>query len=133
MALEPLEKFGWGARIRTWEWRNQNPLPYHLATPHRHGAGLHSRRFHRWQPDVRVRLAAAPRQCVSPGANQTTSPGRIRSAKRGPSPRVWLGAARGRADRGERLLRTVGPAFAADTVLAQTAQVFRATLGAHRA
>ena len=23
----------WGARIRTWEWRNQNPLPYHLATP----------------------------------------------------------------------------------------------------
>jgi hypothetical protein len=28
-------KVGWGARIRTWEWRNQNPLPYHLATPHR--------------------------------------------------------------------------------------------------
>jgi hypothetical protein len=26
---------GWGARIRTWEWRNQNPLPYRLATPHR--------------------------------------------------------------------------------------------------
>ena len=25
----------WGARIRTWEWRNQNPLPYHLATPQR--------------------------------------------------------------------------------------------------
>src|SRR3954453_21504176 len=25
--------FGWGARTRTWEWRNQNPLPYHLATP----------------------------------------------------------------------------------------------------
>ena len=25
---------GWGARTRTWEWRNQNPLPYHLATPH---------------------------------------------------------------------------------------------------
>src|SRR5262249_27757497 len=24
---------GWGARIRTWVWRNQNPLPYHLATP----------------------------------------------------------------------------------------------------
>ena len=30
---------GWGARIRTWEWRNQNPLPYHLATPH-HAVGL---------------------------------------------------------------------------------------------
>src|SRR5215470_2603369 len=28
-------KLGWGARIRTWEWRNQNPLPYHLATPQR--------------------------------------------------------------------------------------------------
>jgi hypothetical protein len=26
---------GWGGRIRTSEWRNQNPLPYHLATPHR--------------------------------------------------------------------------------------------------
>ena len=25
--------FGWGARDRTWEWRNQNPLPYRLATP----------------------------------------------------------------------------------------------------
>ena len=24
---------GWGGRIRTCEWRNQNPLPYHLATP----------------------------------------------------------------------------------------------------
>gem|GEM_PF-6991559 len=23
----------WGARIRTWEWRDQNPLPYRLATP----------------------------------------------------------------------------------------------------
>ncbi len=25
----------WGARIRTQEWRDQNPLPYRLATPHR--------------------------------------------------------------------------------------------------
>ena len=25
--------YGWGARIRTWECRNQNPVPYHLATP----------------------------------------------------------------------------------------------------
>src|SRR5215510_6790521 len=29
----PTGLVGWGARIRTWEWRNQNPLPYHLATP----------------------------------------------------------------------------------------------------
>ncbi len=26
---------GWGGRIRTSAWRNQNPLPYRLATPHR--------------------------------------------------------------------------------------------------
>jgi hypothetical protein len=24
---------GWGGRNRTSEWRNQNPLPYRLATP----------------------------------------------------------------------------------------------------
>ena len=28
-----IERPGWGARTRTWEWRNQNPLPYRLATP----------------------------------------------------------------------------------------------------
>src|SRR5215470_5337768 len=28
-----IEELGWGARNRTWEWRNQNPLPYRLATP----------------------------------------------------------------------------------------------------
>jgi hypothetical protein len=26
---------GWGGRIRTCECRNQNPVPYHLATPQR--------------------------------------------------------------------------------------------------
>ena len=26
---------GWGGRIRTSVWRNQNPLPYRLATPQR--------------------------------------------------------------------------------------------------
>src|SRR4029079_11992322 len=26
------EGIGWDARTRTWEWRNPNPLPYHLAT-----------------------------------------------------------------------------------------------------
>ena len=31
---------GWGARIRTWEWRNQNPLPYHLATPQYHSSAF---------------------------------------------------------------------------------------------
>src|SRR5947199_4155637 len=28
-----VSKTGWGGRIRTSEWRDQNPLPYHLATP----------------------------------------------------------------------------------------------------
>ncbi len=27
-------KYGWGTRIRTWGWRDQNPLPYRLAIPH---------------------------------------------------------------------------------------------------
>ena len=25
---------GWGGRIRTYGTRDQNPMPYHLATPH---------------------------------------------------------------------------------------------------
>ena len=29
-----LQGIGWGGRIRTSAWRNQNPLPYRLATPH---------------------------------------------------------------------------------------------------
>ena len=31
---------GWGTRIRTWGWRDQNPLPYRLAIPHPTQAGL---------------------------------------------------------------------------------------------
>jgi hypothetical protein len=27
------DRSGWGGRVRTSEWRDQNPLPYHLATP----------------------------------------------------------------------------------------------------
>ena len=30
---------GWGGRIRTSAWWNQNPLPYHLATPQQAGSG----------------------------------------------------------------------------------------------
>src|ERR1700719_3573842 len=29
----PPQKYGWGGRIRTSVWRDQNPLPYRLATP----------------------------------------------------------------------------------------------------
>ena len=39
---------GWGGRIRTSVWRNQNPLPYRLATPHRRAD--HSVRAGRGQP-----------------------------------------------------------------------------------
>ncbi len=28
---------GWGGRIRTYVWQDQNPLPYHIATPQRIG------------------------------------------------------------------------------------------------
>ena len=33
-------KFGWGGGIRTPECRNQNPMPYHLATPQRHSVNV---------------------------------------------------------------------------------------------
>jgi hypothetical protein len=38
--LKKPAKIGWDARTRTWEWRNQNPLPYHLATSQFEGGGL---------------------------------------------------------------------------------------------
>ncbi len=34
----------WGGRIRTFEWRIQSPLPYHLATPH-HGREMLAQRY----------------------------------------------------------------------------------------
>lgn len=36
--LCPRGIFGWGGGIRTPECRNQNPVPYHLATPHRYNS-----------------------------------------------------------------------------------------------
>ncbi len=33
--IQSMRVCGWGARIRTWEWRYQKPLPYRLATPQR--------------------------------------------------------------------------------------------------
>src|SRR6185503_3296162 len=47
---------GWGARIRTWEWRNQNPLPYHLATPQ---LGRWRRNIVAWAVESKGRLAEA--------------------------------------------------------------------------
>ena len=39
-----VELIGWGGRIRTSVWRNQNPLPYHLATPQPRPVRWHQRR-----------------------------------------------------------------------------------------
>ena len=54
---------GWGARIRTWEWRNQNPLPYHLATPQyrRIGAGRLGRPPHHSDGACTKQYFARPR------------------------------------------------------------------------
>jgi hypothetical protein len=57
---------GWGARIRTWEWRNQNPLPYHLATPQNlSGAGGHMAK-----PARRTIAASAARFNVQAGSSR---------------------------------------------------------------
>ena len=49
--IEDLRKNdGWGARIRTWEWRYQKPLPYRLATPQCFAKwGVHNRLELGWQ------------------------------------------------------------------------------------
>ena len=36
--------YGWGGRIRTYGTRDQNPMPYHLATPQLY-IGLHYLKF----------------------------------------------------------------------------------------
>ena len=45
---------GWGGRIRTSGWRNQNPLPYHLATPQNVEIGPLKRRRARRRRDHRA-------------------------------------------------------------------------------
>ncbi len=56
-AQENKGKFGWGARIRTWEWRYQKPLPYRLATPHRGDAASIAARAGRGNHPVEPRRA----------------------------------------------------------------------------
>src|SRR4051812_2043765 len=58
---------GWGARIRTWEWRNQNPLPYHLATPHRGDMSEKWRPDHPGAPAAEHRLDDRPPACAPSG------------------------------------------------------------------
>ena len=51
---------GWGGRIRTFEWRLQRPLPYHLATPQKSLAVGDRQQASR-------RLVAFPRRAQSTG------------------------------------------------------------------
>jgi hypothetical protein len=37
-STHPIQMGGWGGRDRTSECWNQNPVPYHLATPHQAGS-----------------------------------------------------------------------------------------------
>jgi hypothetical protein len=63
---------GWGGRIRTSEWRNQNPLPYHLATPQyasddRLPLAAGRRNIARRPPWINVRLGRpTPYTCPAP-------------------------------------------------------------------
>ncbi len=43
--LRVAERIGWGGRDRTSEWRNQNPLPYRLATPQQRAPYSHRKLF----------------------------------------------------------------------------------------
>ena len=91
---------GWGGRVRTSEWRNQNPLPYHLATPQRpqarrsvarrpsrSGGTINTasrRRKHRWRDDPGPTLGP-PRNSKPPfGSRSAIDP--ARSATGAPTP-----------------------------------------------
>ena len=45
---------GWGGRDRTYECRNQNPVPYHLATPQRNPANYRAKSASGWRASVRA-------------------------------------------------------------------------------
>ena len=68
-----LRKSGWGGRVRTSEWRNQNPLPYHLATPQQ-GPEASSGR----PRETRRNIPASPEGCNRAAAadNRSESAGR---------------------------------------------------------
>src|SRR5438067_1540371 len=58
-----VSKTGWGGRIRTSEWRDQNPLPYHLATP-QHPSLLPSAPSPRgWEAGAHLTPPHPPRVC----------------------------------------------------------------------
>ncbi len=94
---------GWGARIRTWEWRYQKPLPYRLATPQSQGGRRNSQirdpdgNMGGWRPDSMSRThrsrAAGPSDPLrfrrfpgAPGrhfrAGLRGRPGRLRAVRK---------------------------------------------------
>jgi hypothetical protein len=67
----PVEQglIGWGGRDRTFECWNQNPVPYHLATPQLRGGrltGADPYKASRAAPQT-AQNAAGPRLCGPPG------------------------------------------------------------------
>lgn len=63
-STEGTHHIGWGGRTRTFEWRIQSPLPYHLATPQRH----HDPNRRHPRRTSLARLRPRRRQPVSPPA-----------------------------------------------------------------
>ena len=89
--------FGWGGRIRTSVWRNQNPLPYHLATPQPPWQVIRNA-LHRQQDRWRTFAILASRSKPIMRARRGWSGYRpVRSRERSAQPRV---AAPSRPERG---------------------------------
>jgi hypothetical protein len=77
---------GWGGRIRTSVWRNQNPLPYRLATPQYCATGISgptarrtivAARLRRNPADQSLRSATSSMRCVMPFVRMRLARGRV--------------------------------------------------------
>ena len=81
-------KIGWGGRDRTYECRNQNPVPYHLATPQllfrkiMHGMAVQSLRHKTIHTGRNLRNADLAAGSVANSAN-TQAPEPVIAAIRG--------------------------------------------------
>src|SRR3977135_1124739 len=68
---------GWGGRDRTSEWRNQNPLPYRLATPQQSGPehGIDQRDLFRHRRSIE---GVTPfQQAAGPNFTPKSGPGHV--------------------------------------------------------
>ena len=99
--------FGWGAWIRTRGWRNQNPLPYHLATPQQ---GIDERVRDAGGPYRPRAKRSTPTQCsgLRQHGGQTRADGRNRIRAGDGLARLRTHARAQRGVRGERAQR-LGP------------------------